>query len=79
MKGCPYCIEFYPLWTEIKKKHRQSNYQFLSYERFKHPEKMKQYKIQSFPTLIKVSPNGQKTKFTDERTMETIEQFLKLN
>ena len=79
MKGCPYCIEFYPLWTELKKKHRQSNYQFLSYERFKHPQKMKQYEIQSYPTLIKVSSNGQQTKFTDERTMETIEQFLKLN
>ena len=41
-------------------------------------KKIKQFKIMSYPTLIKVSPNGNLERFTDERTIENIEKFLQI-
>ena len=78
MEGCPYCIQFYPMWKKLKQTHKHSGYQFISYERFKNPQKIKQFKIMSYPTLIKVSQNGTLERFVDERTIENIEKFLQI-
>ena len=79
MKGCYYCDLFKPTWEQLKKKHNHSNIQFMDYERFSQPSMIQQYNIRSFPTLIKHPKNKDPIIYEGDRTIESLEQFLKLN
>ena len=76
MNGCPYCVEFSPLWDKLTKKY-QDKINMIKIERSENPAMIEKYGIQSFPTIILEKTS--QIKFEDERSEKNFEKFLKQN
>ena len=76
MNGCPYCEEFNPIWNNLTKLVPKLPTQKI--DRFKKPEMIQQFNIESFPKLILMKDN-KKEVFKNERSIDTIINFLKKN
>jgi len=76
MNGCPYCVEFSPLWDKLTKKY-QDKIKMVKIERSEDPDMIQRYGVQSFPTII--LEKSSQIKFEDERSEKNFEKFLKQN
>lgn len=76
MKGCPYCDNFKPLWTETKKKYPNVN--MFNIKREQEPILMKQLNIKSYPTLL-IMKGDNLIHYQYDRTPKLIDLFLKEN
>ena len=75
MKGCQYCDNFNPIWKKFKKNYK-GKVIIIKYQRSKVLNKIKQYNIESFPTIIKIYENGSFIKFNDNRTIKNLNKFI---
>jgi thiol-disulfide isomerase/thioredoxin len=50
-KWCGHCQGFLPAWSKLKKEHN-SKYNFITYDSDKHPEEIKSWNIEGFPTIM---------------------------
>ena len=83
-KSCPYCIEFLPMWNELKEK-LKDNFQFFQLE-FDELKKIKENNnnpslsflrnfASTFPTII-FKNNDYENKFEGRRTIENLTKFI---
>ena len=76
MKGCQYCDNFNPIWNKFTKTYK-GKVKIQKYERSKVINKLKNYNIESFPTIIKIYEDGTFKKFNDNRTIKNLNKFIK--
>jgi thiol-disulfide isomerase/thioredoxin len=71
MEGCPWCEKFMPEWEKFQEKAATLGVEAKKTEASEDPEKIKQYNIHGFPTVI-ITKNGKAEEFTGDRTMESL-------
>jgi thiol-disulfide isomerase/thioredoxin len=73
---CGHCKAFKPTWEKLQKLDEFRNkVKFISYDSDRDGEKMKEYNIEGFPTLIMVS-GGKAIEFSGPRDEESIKSFI---
>jgi hypothetical protein len=80
MDGCGWCERFMPTWEELNSKH--VNTQGLTLRKVSRSDKLAtQYAdhVSGYPTLLLVKPDDTVVKFTGDRTVSAIEDFLSKN
>ena len=78
---CGYCKKFAPVWDELEKKY--SNNPSVKLTKVNGDEEAGKAEaeregVEGYPTIF-IYSNGEKTKYTGERDVQSIEQFLKEN
>jgi len=78
-KDCGHCITLLPIWKDAVKKSGKNSYIVeIELANLKHLDK-KYRDVQGFPSII-VYKNGKKFKeFSEQRTLENLEKFIKEN
>lgn len=73
-KSCGPCKNFKPTWNQFREKY-EGRLAFVEYEKDDHPEKMSEYQIGGFPTVMLLHANGSVQKYTGERSLEKLSDF----
>ena len=71
---CGHCTAFKSTWDKIKSEYKQK-YNFITVDASE-KEKIEQWKINGFPTLIKVK-NSNAEEYVGPRTYESVTEFIK--
>ena len=73
MDTCGHCKNFMPVWEHLKKE-LSNKYNFITYDSNKNIDKVNEYNVDGFPTLIK---NGNTiTQYDGERDYESVKHFV---
>jgi thioredoxin-like negative regulator of GroEL len=73
---CGHCQSFKPEWTKFESWCDSHNVQYKSLEGDKHSELSQKYKIEGYPTVLKVDASGELIEeFRGSRTCSDLEQF----
>ena len=73
MDTCGHCKNFMPVWEHLKKE-LSNKYNFIMYDSNKDIDKVKEYNVDGFPTLIK---NGNTvTQYDGDRDYESVKYFI---
>ena len=73
---CPHCTNFKPIVAEFKKqKENDPNLNVELINESTSRDKMKEYNIRGFPTII-YEKNGNRKEFNKERSLNGLEEFL---
>jgi thiol-disulfide isomerase/thioredoxin len=74
---CGHCNNFMPMWNKIQKNELE-NIKFTTYDADSNNDKIKEYKINGFPTLLMKS-NNKLYEYAGERTLDSINNFISSN
>ena len=72
MDNCKWCKEFQKIWQQLKK---NKSIKFMKINGPKNPTMTKKYKVNSYPTLVKIE-GGSHELFEEERTLKNLKEFL---
>ena len=73
---CGHCQSFKPEWGKFEQWCDNNNVKYKSVEGDKHPELSQKYKIEGYPTVIKVDSSGELVEeFTGPRSLPGLENF----
>lgn len=80
MNGCSHCETFNEsgIWEQLKEKYG-ANMKFNKYENKEHPDRVKQYKITGFPTIIITNNGNIVEEYKGNRTKEDLKEFIMRN
>ena len=76
-KWCGHCVKFKPLFDELKKDY-SNIISFVNYDSEKDMEKIKEYKINGYPTLY-LKHNNNLIEYSGLRNKDEILKFVKKN
>jgi len=74
MDNCSYCTKFNPTWLNLVKEFK-SKLNMKKINGPTHPKLMKQYKVDSFPSIVLL--NGKPTTYKGDRSMKDLKKFIK--
>jgi len=74
---CGHCKGFKPVWEKIKKEY-ESKYEFITIDSDKDKEKIEEWKISGFPTIIKKNNNSAE-EYVGPRDEESVVKFIQKN
>ena len=80
MPNCPYCVQFEPMWKDLKKTIKQKNKRILFRKvdgtKPENSDFTETFGIKSYPTIILVHDSKFKT-YKKERTIKNLIKFAK--
>ena len=74
MNNCGYCTQFMPVWQHLIKEF-SNKYNFITYDSTKDINKVNEYNVNGFPTLIKKNGNTL-TQYDGDRDYESVKYFI---
>jgi thiol-disulfide isomerase/thioredoxin len=78
MNGCGWCERFNPTWDEFKTKH-EGHVDMVKIERGDPTSKKYAEYVSGYPTILLVTSDEKVLKFSGERTIQGLEEFLTNN
>jgi thioredoxin 1 len=73
---CGHCKNFKPVWNTLKEQYKDK-FTFITYDSDEDKEKMKEWDIQGFPTLL-IRKNNVVKEYTGSREMEDMIELLNI-
>lgn len=73
--GCGHCIGFKPTWEALKKD-LGNNINFVTYDAINDKQKMRDYKIEGYPTLM-LQANNKVIEYVGSRDLASLKDFIK--
>jgi len=76
---CPHSQKFMPIWLEFKKYiiKEMPNLRIVDYEM--NNVELKEYDVVGFPTVLFIRSDGRSMEFENERILENLIHFVKIN
>ena len=71
---CGHCKTFKPTWEALSKQYN-NKYEFIIYDADKQTDKFKEYKVESFPTII-AKKGEQRMNYEGDRSVEDLTHFF---
>ena len=71
---CGHCKHFMPVWDKLQKQFN-SKFNFITYDSEKNKDKIEEWKIEGFPTLI-IQNGNNKEQYTGSRDLESMTTLL---
>lgn len=71
---CPHCTGFLPSWKKLEENHK-SKYNFITYDVDKNKDKIQEWGIQGFPTIL-VKKGDEAHEFLGPNTYDTVLDFI---
>jgi len=71
---CGHCKSFKPTWEAVSK-HYKEKYNFITYDADKNLDKLKEYKVDSFPTIL-LKKDSDLIPYNGDRSFEDFNSFL---
>lgn len=76
MNGCGHCKNFTPVWEEFSNNYK-GPVQLKKMERLEAGDDLlKKYKVEGFPTVVKIDEKGNYETFNGERTIDGLKKFI---
>ena len=75
MEGCPYCVQFEPMWNKLTGENKDKNIKFMKINGPKNQKMSKKYGVNGFPTIILIR-NNNPILFKNKRTYENLQEFI---
>ena len=76
-KWCGHCRHFSPLFNKLAKENK-TKIEFINYDSELHKDKMKEYNIDGFPTLL-LEHKGNRIEYNGVRSEKAILDFIKMS
>jgi thiol-disulfide isomerase/thioredoxin len=74
---CGHCQHFKPVWNGLQNKYK-NKYNFITYDYEKNSKEMKEWKVNSFPTIYFKNGNNA-TQYDGSRDIDSIVTFIEQN
>tara|TARA_B100000161_G_C33512087_1_gene396854 strand:- start:654 stop:1016 length:363 start_codon:yes stop_codon:yes gene_type:complete len=71
---CPHCKGFEPTWDKLKENHK-NKYKFITYDSDKNSDKISEWKIEGFPTII-VKRGGEALEYLGPNEYNSVLEFI---
>ena len=76
-KWCGHCQVFKPTWSELQKS--KLNIELINYDSEKHKNKIDEYKISGFPTIMLKKVDGSLKEYNGNRSKNDLIKFINEN
>ena len=75
MDNCSACNQFKPMWSRLKQLYKRK-YKLVSINGPENQDKVEQYSVSSYPTLLIEKPTGSLKMYKGDRSMKDLQNFL---
>jgi thiol-disulfide isomerase/thioredoxin len=76
MNGCPWCEKFDPEWTKFTEVAKTNGINTKKYEASEASDKLAQYGITGFPSIMITKSGGKPTEYKGDRTSDALVQAV---
>lgn len=74
---CGHCEVLMPTWQQLEKKYQaHPDIMLDKVDCEAEPEAVQQFKIEGYPTILKLTKDGQRTEYNGKRDQQSIEAFI---